>query len=677
MTASPYYDNTVYRAFDGQWIKTEASEYNNYSSHNLPTGGSLDTIKNEPLNTYDRITEQENDDLSDDTCSVAGSIFSHSSDASSQSSYSAVTSEDSDDAFDRHDASDTKLSDENTFAKQHLEKRTCDHESVLAGLQTYFSGPNNRPQEHLSGHKLHQPIPRSQPPILQPKISHRRRSGSCASANGPPSLKRDTDQSDCFVAFLITFAARLITAIWPLSGTPPMMSSCFNGAGVLPLATFVHETLRRSKTSYSTLQVALFYMILLKGKLSDRDFTKEQYKSENSQRSGASTCRAMQCGRRMFLASLMLASKYLQDRNYSTRAWSKISGLRIPEINENETEYLSCIDYRLHMKKEAFENWSKIVISLSKLSKSRACSASYLASLRKDALEGDAVPASLIPSTNLVPDVDDFDIFSNQWWSQLVKNIQPDLVDDGSITDAFVQDLAPLVESAELLARSGVGLPTPPASPEALPATSPCNVPDMPLSHNLPYRNGSTSSFSTPTGLRAPSPVRSSGLPLRPQLPNLPTPHSTPGGTDVWRTVTHRNQPQSLRCSASADTLRSMHRLEIMTANLDRCPPPRPQSHALPSVRSLVRPAESIQACYSGATTPSAFSPASSTSSGSAPRTSRSRSSSISSNSSFSSWASGLPREIQTQIQSPNSGFPAPTEIRATGTTTEADLACT
>ncbi|CAJ0889916.1 13790_t:CDS:2 [Entrophospora sp. SA101] len=30
------------------------------------------------------------------------------------------------------------------------------------------------------------------------------------------------------------------------------------------------------------------------------------------------------CGRRMFLASLIVASKYLQDNNYSNNAWSKI-----------------------------------------------------------------------------------------------------------------------------------------------------------------------------------------------------------------------------------------------------------------------------------------------------------------------------------------------------------------
>jgi hypothetical protein len=41
----------------------------------------------------------------------------------------------------------------------------------------------------------------------------------------------------------------------------------------------------------------------------------------------AQLVRAKQCGRRMFLAALILSSKSLQDRNYSARAWSKISGL--------------------------------------------------------------------------------------------------------------------------------------------------------------------------------------------------------------------------------------------------------------------------------------------------------------------------------------------------------------
>jgi len=64
----------------------------------------------------------------------------------------------------------------------------------------------------------------------------------------------------------------------------------------------------------------------------------------------------------MFLAALILASKYLQDRNYSARAWSKISGLNINEINANEMAFLSAVNWRLHISDCIFDKWTKIVL---------------------------------------------------------------------------------------------------------------------------------------------------------------------------------------------------------------------------------------------------------------------------------------------------------------------------
>lgn len=70
----------------------------------------------------------------------------------------------------------------------------------------------------------------------------------------------------------------------------------------------------------------------------------------------------MQCGRRMFLAALILASKYLQDRNYSARAWSKISGLNTLEINLNEMTFLTAVNWRLHISESVFQRWTDIVL---------------------------------------------------------------------------------------------------------------------------------------------------------------------------------------------------------------------------------------------------------------------------------------------------------------------------
>lgn len=123
----------------------------------------------------------------------------------------------------------------------------------------------------------------------------------------------------------------------------------------MPLRTYIEETLRRSRTSYSTLQVALYYLILIKPWVPKRDFTMEQP-------GDCSANRALMCGRRMFLAALILASKYLQDRNYSAKAWSKMSGLPVKEINANERTFLAKIGWKLHVAKPLFDRWTDVVI---------------------------------------------------------------------------------------------------------------------------------------------------------------------------------------------------------------------------------------------------------------------------------------------------------------------------
>ena len=635
-------------------------EHKSWESDNDNAAQHFNTYQTCPANvagltTYRSVGDKDIDRFStcssDDACSDAGSVFDTSSVVSSQSSHSSASSEASDEGLEGRDVSYNKHSLESFLTELDTSKATEDQIELLTDLQSRTS-TNVQPDGCSDRLSSSQTVPRSEPTSIQPGTLNRRRSGSYDSTNGPPCrLKRDTESADCFVMLLITFAARLITAIWPLSASPPMMSSCFNGAGVLPLEVFIHETLRRSKTSYSTLQVALFYIVLLKGKLSDRDFTKEQSKPEDRQQqsSGPSPCRAMQCGRRMFLAALMLASKYLQDRNYSTRAWSKISGLRIPEINENEAQYLKCIDYRLHMKRDAFENWSKIVLTLSKLAKMQPGPISKLDSFRKSGPDADSLLAAMTADPTLRDTTFRPAPYSNQWWTDLLKKLEPEIVNYGTHTEAFLRDNLPLDDSVtELLARHENALPTPPTSPDV----SPTHVPDMTFNEALPSRNAPAPTLPAPTEMRAPSPARTS-LPLRPQLNNLPTPQSTPRGSDPSPGLNvPNNKQQNLRCSASVDVLRAMRKQCMANASLERCPPPQPQSLAHPPVRSLRRPAAWIQACYSGPGTPAVSSPSNSVSSGSTPQSFRSRSSSVSSNSSWSSLGPGTPRSLQAQIQS-------------------------
>lgn len=150
-------------------------------------------------------------------------------------------------------------------------------------------------------------------------------------------------------------ATQMVEVIWPLSSSLTCRGESSSGRGVLPLRTYIEETLRRSRTSYSTLQVALYYLVLIKSFVPKTDFTCEQP-------ADCPASRALMCGRRMFLAALILASKYLQDRNYSAKAWSKMSGLRVAEINANERTYLEKINWKLHIPETIFKRWTDLVL---------------------------------------------------------------------------------------------------------------------------------------------------------------------------------------------------------------------------------------------------------------------------------------------------------------------------
>lgn len=139
--------------------------------------------------------------------------------------------------------------------------------------------------------------------------------------------------------------------IWPASVLDRSRES--SNSKVITLRHFIKETLRRSRTSYSTLQVTFWYLILIKAHIPDH-----VHRTPNAfDREEARLC----CGRRMFVAALMLASKWVQDRSFKTRAWSKITGLSPAELNANEYVFLERIDFRLHISKQDYEDWNLIV----------------------------------------------------------------------------------------------------------------------------------------------------------------------------------------------------------------------------------------------------------------------------------------------------------------------------
>ncbi|KAI1452137.1 hypothetical protein F4805DRAFT_471107 [Annulohypoxylon moriforme] len=297
----------------------------------------------------------------------------------------------------------------------------------------------------------------------------RTNSGATTRTGCPPPLVRQSDRKVNFVDSLVDSSTQIVEAIWPLSSVFHRQE--MGPKAVLPLRTFIQETLRRSRTSYSTLQVALYYLILIKPHVPKHDFTMEQPDDVHANR-------VLQCGRRMFLAALILASKYLQDRNYSARAWSKISGLATQEINQNEMAFLEAVKWKLHITDAVFKRWTEIVLK-----------------------HTPSQPPSSGSACSQIPDQ------QHQEWRDLILNLEPELTN--------IEDLIPLSPSAIKFRDT---TPTPSLSAPSPPSDAPSYASDLstPKTFNIPF-------VMEP----APATVHTPGR-FAPALGLLPTPRLTP-----------------------------------------------------------------------------------------------------------------------------------------------------
>lgn len=143
--------------------------------------------------------------------------------------------------------------------------------------------------------------------------------------------------------------ALVIETMWYNTNTSPSSRQ----AAVVSLRTFIQEVLKRSRTTYSTLQTALFYLFRSQPAITAHLRQQAQHdKWEGTY---------INCGRRMFLASLVVASKFVQDKTYRNSAWAKIAGLPVAEINAAERIFLTLVDYRLFISQTTFEQWHHLL----------------------------------------------------------------------------------------------------------------------------------------------------------------------------------------------------------------------------------------------------------------------------------------------------------------------------
>lgn len=128
---------------------------------------------------------------------------------------------------------------------------------------------------------------------------------------------------------------------------------CSFPAGIcrFSLKSFVRSILYQSKISYSVVATGLLYLL----------WGKQSMKHKNLKH--ARTIGIFE----IFVTALMLASKYLNDRNASNSAWSKISGIPLETLNKMEMKLLSFIEYKLHVEVDLFDRWIKFLFQPTKL----------------------------------------------------------------------------------------------------------------------------------------------------------------------------------------------------------------------------------------------------------------------------------------------------------------------
>lgn len=112
--------------------------------------------------------------------------------------------------------------------------------------------------------------------------------------------------------------------------------------GLSTIRHFVREILKRSQTTYTTAQIAIAYLF-------------QMIKQYNQQRSTFQRHGIHCCGRRMFLASLIVASKFLHDKTYRNSAWASMAQLPVQEVNLAERVFLQMCQYRLYVSPEAYD----------------------------------------------------------------------------------------------------------------------------------------------------------------------------------------------------------------------------------------------------------------------------------------------------------------------------------
>lgn len=134
---------------------------------------------------------------------------------------------------------------------------------------------------------------------------------------------------------LAEMCAIIIPCIWAGTFKRPLLSPKRHAAFKL----FVQKVLKSTQISTSCIILSLYYIQRLRT---------------------AYPCIKASIGSevRLFTTALVLANKYLDDNTFTNKTWSQVSSIPVNELNIMEMEFLSALNYTIHIPHLEFFEWS-------------------------------------------------------------------------------------------------------------------------------------------------------------------------------------------------------------------------------------------------------------------------------------------------------------------------------
>ncbi|KAI8988887.1 cyclin-domain-containing protein [Pilobolus umbonatus] len=137
---------------------------------------------------------------------------------------------------------------------------------------------------------------------------------------------------------LAEFCAMIVPCIWAgslKSNQQPLLSPKRHAT----FKIFVQKILKATQISCACIILALYYVQRLRS----------EYPSIRAS-SGSEV--------RLFTTALVLANKYLDDNTFTNKTWSDVSGIPVTELNIMEMEFLSALNYNIHIPHTQFFQWT-------------------------------------------------------------------------------------------------------------------------------------------------------------------------------------------------------------------------------------------------------------------------------------------------------------------------------